>query len=227
MNDLERVEHAVQLRGSLRVPGDKSTSHRALMLSALASGQSTITGISQGEDVRATSVILQQLGAVQELEENLALFSGPDEGLHPALTDLDCGNSGTTMRLMCGLLATITGTHHLIGDASLSRRPMDRVAAPLPLMGATVEGHGASITPPLTITSPRQLHGITYRVPMISAQVKSAILLAGLAASGDTIVTEDVRTRATTEDMMRAAGVTIVSQDVGEGRRVTLTPGRP
>ncbi|HEY5265465.1 MAG TPA: 3-phosphoshikimate 1-carboxyvinyltransferase [Acidimicrobiales bacterium] len=227
MSDVERVEHAVQLRGSIRVPGDKSTSHRALMLSALALGQSTITGLSKGEDVRSTSVILQQLGAVQELEDDLVLFSGPDEGLHPALAALDCGNSGTTMRLMCGLVSTITGTHHLIGDESLSRRPMDRVAAPLPLMGASLEGHGPSVTPPLTITSPRQLRGINYHVPMVSAQVKSAILLAGLAATGDTIVTEDVRTRATTEDMLRVGGVTIVSQDVGEGRRVTLSPGRP
>lgn len=227
MSDVERVEHAAQLRGSLRVPGDKSTSHRALMLGALASGQSTITGLSQGEDVRATSVMLQQLGAVQELEEDLVLFRGPEAGLHPSPTALDCGNSGTTMRLMCGLLSTIPGTHHLIGDESLSRRPMDRVAAPLPLMGASVEGHGPSVTPPLTITSPRQLRGINYRVPMVSAQVKSAVLLAGLAAHGETIVTEDVRTRATTEDMLRAAGVTVISQDVGEGRRVTLTPGRP
>jgi 3-phosphoshikimate 1-carboxyvinyltransferase len=197
------------------------------MLSALASGQSTINGLSPGEDVVATSAILQQLGATEERDEDLVLVTGPEGGLHSTRDNLDCGNSGTTMRLMSGLVSTIPGTHELIGDESLSRRPMDRVAVPLTLMGASVQGHGVSVTPPLTIQSPERLSGIEYRVPVVSSQVKSAILLAGLTASGDTTVEEDLRTRATTEYMLRAVGVTVQSVDVGEGRRVTLSPGRP
>ncbi|HVB50769.1 MAG TPA: 3-phosphoshikimate 1-carboxyvinyltransferase [Acidimicrobiales bacterium] len=227
MSDVERVIHASQLRGSIRVPGDKSTSHRALMLSALASGQSTITGLSTGDDVGATSAILQQLGAKEERDEDLVLFTGPAGGLRAMNGNLDCGNSGTTMRLMSGLLSTVTGTHELVGDASLSSRPMDRIAVPLALMGVSVQGHGPSVTPPLRILSPERLRAIEYHVPVVSSQVKSAILLAGLTANGATTVTEDLRTRATTEDMLRKAGVTVQSDDVGDGRRVTLSPGRP
>ena len=227
MSAIERVERATRLRGSVRVPGDKSTSHRALMLSALASGESTITGLSPGEDVASTSAILELLGAARVDEDGRVRFHGPDEGLRPTTVALDCGNSGTTMRLLSGLVSGIPGTHHLVGDASLSRRPMDRVAVPLGLMGSTVRGEGSSLTPPLTIESPTQLRAINFRVPVASAQVKSAILLAGLFAEGTTTVEEDVRTRSTTEDMLVAAGLTLTSEPRGEGRRVTLTPGRP
>lgn len=227
MSGTERVEHAVQLRGSVRVPGDKSASHRALMLSALASGESTITGLSPGEDVASTSAILEQLGARRVDEDGLVRLLGPDEGLHPSAAPLDCGNSGTTMRLLCGLVSGVRGAHQLVGDASLSKRPMDRVATPLGLMGSSVRGRGSSLTAPLTVESPKQLRGIDYHVPIASAQVKSAILLAGLSAEGATTVLEDVRTRSTTEDMLRASGIALVSDDRGAGRRVTLTPGRP
>src|SRR5580658_5935155 len=104
-----------QLRGSLRVPGDKSTSHRALMLSALAEGTSTITGLSPGEDVASTSTILEQLGATRLDDEGVAHVTGPANGLRESATPLDCGNSGTTMRLMAGVTSTIAGTHHLVG----------------------------------------------------------------------------------------------------------------
>jgi 3-phosphoshikimate 1-carboxyvinyltransferase len=227
MSDLERVAHATQLRGSIRVPGDKSSSHRALMISALASGESSITGLSPGEDVAATSVILEQLGATRHDDDSVAYVRGPDGGLHPASSDLDCGNSGTTMRLMSGIVGSIPGTHRLVGDASLSKRPMDRIATPLGLMGIDIEGDGPSITPPLTVTSPEHLRAVDYHVPISSAQVKSAILLAGLFADGATHVREDVRTRRTTEDMLRDAGISVESNDVGEGRHVTLLPGRP
>jgi len=227
MSDVVRVSPAVQLRGSLRVPGDKSTSHRALMISALAKGESTITGLSPGDDVTATSVMLQQLGATRVDEDGRVLVTGPDEGLHAVDQPLDCANSGTTMRLMSGVVSTIPGVHYLVGDASLSSRPMDRVALPLGLMGATVRGQGASITPPLTLESPEQLRALNYRVPVASAQVKSAILFAGLAADGNSVVREDVRTRTTTEDMLLAAGVGVESRAVGDGREVTLRPGRP
>jgi 3-phosphoshikimate 1-carboxyvinyltransferase len=197
------------------------------MISALAKGQSTITGLSPGRDVAATSVILEQLGATRVDEDGRVLLIGPSEGLHPSALPLDCSNSGTTMRLMSGVVSTIPGTHHLVGDESLSKRPMDRVATPLGRMGATVRGHGESLTPPLTVESPAQLRALTYYVPVASAQVKSAILFAGLAADGDSSVTEGVRTRSTTEDMLQAAGIVLTSRPVGEGREITLRPGRP
>lgn len=227
MSDVEQVRHARQLRGSLRVPGDKSTSHRALMLSALAKGQSTITGLSPGEDVLATSAIVQQLGATREDDEDLVFITGPEEGLGASVAPLDCGNSGTSMRLLSGVVSAISGTHELVGDESLSKRPMDRVAVPLGLMGARVIGQGHQMVPPLRIESPLKLHGVEFHVPVASAQVKSAVLLAGLSASGTTTIHEDVRTRSTTEEMLRATGVELDSENMGEGRRVTLTPARP
>ncbi|HVA53878.1 MAG TPA: 3-phosphoshikimate 1-carboxyvinyltransferase [Acidimicrobiales bacterium] len=227
MSDVQRVTPARQLRGSVRVPGDKSASHRALMISALASGQSTITGLSPGDDVAATSAVLELLGATRVDDDGRVTVIGPDEGLHPSPLPLDCANSGTTMRLMSGVVSTVPGTHRLTGDASLSKRPMDRVATPLGLMGAVVRGRGASLTPPLTVESPGRLRSLRYHVPVASAQVKSAILLAGLAAEGECSVTEDVRTRTTTEDMLRAAGCDLTSIDVGAGSEVTLRPGRP
>ena len=227
MNDVEVVTHAAQLRGSLRVPGDKSSSHRALMLSALASGESTITNLSPGEDVDATSAIVVQLGATRRDEDGVAYVSGPERGLRPSDRDLDCGNSGTSMRLLCGVVASIPGRHRLMGDASLSRRPMDRVAIPLGLMGVDLQGQGLASTAPLEITSPLKLQAIDYHVPIASAQVKSAILLAGLSAYGETRVHEDLRTRRTTEDMLHSAGVEVTSEDVGPGRVVRLVPGRP
>jgi 3-phosphoshikimate 1-carboxyvinyltransferase len=197
------------------------------MLSAMASGQSTITGLSPGEDVLATSAIVQQLGATRDDDESLVFVTGPEEGLSASSAPLDCGNSGTSMRLLCGVVSAITGTHQLVGDESLSKRPMDRVAVPLGLMGARVSGRGDQVTPPLRVESPEKLHGVEYHVPVASAQVKSAVLLAGLSASGATTIQEDVRTRSTTEEMLRVTGVGLDVEIVGEGRRVTLTPGRP
>lgn len=227
MSDEVRVRHGRQLRGSVRVPGDKSASHRALMISALAAGESTIAGLSPGKDVASTSRIVQQLGATLGVEDGLVLVNGPERGLRATAEALDCGNSGTTMRLLCGLVAAIPGTHRLVGDASLSTRPMDRVARPLALMGARVLGEGDAITAPLTVTGASVVHGIRYQVPVASAQVKSAVLFAGLAGDGVTTVEEAVRTRATTEEMLARAGVAVTSTDVGEGREVALHPGRP
>jgi len=227
VSDVEIVRPARQLRGSLRVPGDKSTSHRALILSALAAGQSTITGLSPGEDVRATSVIVEQLGATREVDEAQVLISGPDEGLHSSDAPLDCGNSGTSMRLLCGVVSALAGVSQLFGDASLSTRPMNRVAVPLRMMGARVNGHGDQLTAPLIVEGSLTLRGIEYHVPVASAQVKSAVLLAGLSASGVTTVEESIRTRSTTEEMLRASGVGLEIESVGNGRRVTLSPARP
>jgi 3-phosphoshikimate 1-carboxyvinyltransferase len=197
------------------------------MISALSSGESSITGLSPGEDVNSTSVILQQLGAVRRDGDGIVYVEGPEGGLHPASGDLDCGNSGTTMRLMSGVVSSIPGTHSLIGDASLSTRPMDRIATPLAQMGVVIDGEGPTTTPPLRVRSPEHLRATDYRVPVASAQVKSALLFAGLFADGPTRVREDVRTRRTTEDMLRHAGISVESRDVGDGREVTVHPGRP
>jgi 3-phosphoshikimate 1-carboxyvinyltransferase len=226
MSEVRAVARATGLRGFVKVPGDKSGSHRAVMLSALAAGESTIEGISTGDDVRSTATIMSALGARIELGPAWRV-EGPPSGLVASDESLDCGNSGTTMRLLAGIVAGVVGRHRLVGDDSLQRRPMDRIAQPLSLMGAVVEGHGERLTAPLTITGSSSLRGIEYHVPAPSAQVKSAILLAGLSASGHTTVREDLRTRSTTEDMLVHAGLTVHSVDVEDGRVVTLTPGRP
>lgn len=227
MNAPRRVERASRLRGALLVPGDKSGSHRALMLSALASGQSTISGLSNGQDVAATSQILVQLGAERIDEPDQVVIVGPRSGLEASQRPLDCANSGTTMRLMTGIVSSIEGSHQLVGDESLSRRPMDRVAVPLALMGARVSGRGERSFAPLLVEGRERLRAINYRVPNPSAQVKSAILLAGLNADGPTHVQEDVRTRTTTEDMLVRAGVSVRSVEVDQGRTIEIQPGRP
>lgn len=224
---MRRVESQNALNGTVRVPGDKSASHRALMLSALAAGESTIEGLSPGLDVSATSHIMVQLGAVRRDETGTVHITGPTSGLRASSQALQCGNSGTTIRLVSGIVSSIEGVHRLEGDASLSRRPMDRVAVPLNLMGSSVTGEGPRITAPLEIHGTSGLRGIEYQVANPSAQVKSAILLAGLSANSITTVHEAVRTRTTTEDMLRQAGVSVVSTDMAAGRSVVLTPGRP
>ena len=227
MNDAKTIAAATTLRGSLRVPGDKSASHRALMLSALADGVSIITGLSVGHDVLATSRIVERLGAHCSFDGDDVVVEGPSEGLRASASPLDCGNSGTTMRLVAGIVSGVAGSHVLVGDPSLSKRPMDRVATPLRHMGARITGRGERLTAPLSIEGQATLRAIEYHVPVPSAQVKSAVLFAGLQAAGHTVVSEDVRTRSTTETMMRHAGVTLHSVDHGEGRTVTVTPGRP
>lgn len=228
MKDEKRVEHATKLKGAVRVPGDKSTSHRALMVSALADGDSRIAGLSTGLDVVATSRIIEQLGARCENHDDYVVIAGPSEGLRAAGDDLDCGNSGTTMRLLAGIVSGVAGEHTLTGDSSLSQRPMDRVTRPLSEMGSSIQGRGERVTAPLNIIGSASLRGIDYHVPMASAQVKSAILFAGLFATSPTSVREDVRTRSTTEDMLAKAGISIASEDDANlGRTVTMLPGRP
>lgn len=227
MIELRRIDPVATLRGTLRVPGDKSSSHRALMISALADGASEIIGLSPGLDVAATSRIVEQLGAVRHDHDTGVTVVGPADGLRACDEVLSCANSGTTMRLLSGILSAVPGEHVLTGDQSLSRRPMDRVAEPLTLMGSRVVGQGPRITAPLRIFGTKSLHGIDYRVPSASAQVKSAILLSGLSASGASVVHESVRTRTTTEDMLVHAGVVVSRTDHDAGRSVTLQPSRP
>ncbi len=195
------------LRGSLRVPGDKSVSHRAVMLGALAEGITTIDGFLEGEDTRATARILEQLGVrIETSSANQRIVHGVGlHGLRGSAAELDCGNAGTGMRLLAGLLAGQAFDSTLTGDASLSRRPMQRVIEPLEALGARIDAEDGGL-PPLRIGGGRVLQGIDCSPPVASAQVKSALLLAGLYAQGETIVREPHPTRDYTERMLAAFG---------------------
>jgi 3-phosphoshikimate 1-carboxyvinyltransferase len=220
-DDVHVVRGGSPLTGTISVPGDKSISHRALLLAALAEGTSTIHGLSAGEDVARTVAAIAALGAEVGTDGASITVHGGRSHLHAPAEPLDLGNSGTGMRLLAGVAATLPGTTTLTGDASLRSRPMDRVAQPLSLMGAHVDGLGESWLPPLEITGGR-LVGVEYTPPMASAQVKSAILLAGIAADGETVVHEPVATRAHTEEMLAAAGADIDFRRVGGGRVVRV-----
>ncbi|HKU79812.1 MAG TPA: 3-phosphoshikimate 1-carboxyvinyltransferase, partial [Rhodanobacteraceae bacterium] len=189
------------------MPGDKSVSHRAVMLSALADGTSRIRGFLEGEDTRATARIFGQMGVrIDAPSSGERVVHGVGlRGLHAPDGVLDCGNSGTAMRLLCGVMAAQPFDAVLTGDASLSKRPMRRVTEPLASMGAIIDATEAG-TPPLRVRGGRPLRGIDYASPIASAQVKSAVLLAGLYAGGETSVTEPHPTRDYTERMLRAFG---------------------
>jgi len=188
------------------VPGDKSVSHRALMLSALAEGTSRIRGFLEGEDTRATAAVLAQLGVRFETpaDGERVVHGVGLHGLRASAQPLDCGNAGTGMRLLAGLLAGQAFDSTLVGDASLSKRPMRRVTDPLAAMGAHIDTQDG--LPPLVIHGGQPLRGIRYELPVASAQVKSALLLAGLYAEGGTEVVEPHPTRDYTERMLAAFG---------------------
>lgn len=195
------------LRGRVQVPGDKSISHRALMLAAIAEGTSTISGFLEGEDTLATARILGQLGVVIETPApGVRRVHGVGlHGLRGSAMELDCGNAGTGMRLLTGLLAGQRFESRLIGDASLSRRPMRRVTEPLLRMGARIETAAGGF-PPIRIYINNGLQAIEYKPEIASAQLKSAVLLAGLYAQGETVVREPAPTRDYTERMLAAFG---------------------
>ena len=200
--DVFHVKRARNLETEITVPGDKSISHRAIMLAALSNGVCKITNFLEGEDCLCTARGFQQLGVTIEAPEpGLVVVHGSHGRLTAPEEEIDCGNSGTTMRLLSGLLAAQPFSTRLIGDASLSRRPMRRIIEPLVQMGATIDALGANDTPPLVIHG-APLHAITYRAPVASAQVKSAILLAGLYATGVTTVIEPAQSRDHTERML-------------------------
>jgi len=209
-----------RLRGPVQVPGDKSISHRALLLAALADGTSEVAGLSTGADVSRTAAAVQAFGAVVDGER----ITGGRRRLAGSVNPIDVGNSGTTIRLLSGFCSAFPWRTVLAGDKSIARRPMDRVAIPLRQMGAGVdgtEGPGGGTLPPLTITG-GDLSGIDYHLPVASAQVKGAVLLAALGAQGPTVVREAVRTRAHTEEMLAAFGAdVIVSPD---GLTTTVQP---
>ncbi|PJL59206.1 3-phosphoshikimate 1-carboxyvinyltransferase [Stenotrophomonas maltophilia] len=198
------------LQGSLTIPGDKSVSHRSVMFAALADGTSHIEGFLEGEDTRATARIFSQLGVrIETPSPSQRIVHGVGiDGLQAPDAPLDCGNAGTGMRLLAGLLAGQAFDCTLIGDESLSGRPMRRVTGPLSQMGAKIDTQDDG-TPPLHVHGGQSLHGIDFASPVASAQIKSAVLLAGLYAQGETSVVEPHPTRDYTERMLSAFGVEI------------------
>lgn len=204
-----RVRPAHGVRGTLTVPGDKSISHRALMLAGIADGESVVDGFLESEDCLATLAAMRSLGVQVDQPglRTVVVHGAGMDGLAGPKASLDMGNSGTAMRLFCGLLAGQRFDSELIGDASLMRRPMERVAVPLRRMGAVIDTNSGC--PPVRIAGGRHLRAIRYELPMASAQVKSAILLAGLYADGTTSIKEPATTRDHSERMLRTFGVNV------------------
>ncbi|HEY6103281.1 MAG TPA: 3-phosphoshikimate 1-carboxyvinyltransferase [bacterium] len=215
------IHHAAPIRGRVRVPGDKSISHRAAIVGALGSGVTRVRGFLRADDCLRTVQCLRHLGvAIEETGEELVI-RGSAGRLQAPPRVLDAGNSGTTMRLLSGVAAAQPFATEIDGDASLRRRPMDRVAEPLRRMGATVTARDG-VYPPLSIRGGR-LRAITYELPVASAQVKSAILLAALLAEGNTEIVEPVMTRDHTERMLAHCGVRVTR----ENGRIRLSGGIP
>lgn len=216
------VQPGGQLSGRLRVPGDKSISHRAVMLGSLAEGTTEITGLLEGEDVLCTLAAFRAMGVKAEgpVNGHLNIAGVGLRGLKPPRKPLDMGNSGTAMRLLCGVLAGQSFDSELIGDESLSRRPMSRVAVPLSRMGGQLYMNEGG-RPPVRIMGRQRMHAIDYRLPVASAQVKSAVLLCGLYCPGETSVTEPAPTRDHTERMLRGLGYDVRS----DGPRASLRGG--
>jgi len=221
-SDSRIVRAADRIRGTVRVPGDKSISHRAALFNAVADGRATVTNFSPGADCAATLACLRQLGVhVTTTGDRVEVHGVGSHGLAEPADVLDCANSGTTMRLLCGLLAGAGVFAVLTGDASLRRRPMARVAEPLRGMGSAIAGRDRGRLPPLAIAPSPRLHGIEHLLAVASGQVKSALLLAGLAADGATTVLEPARSRDHTERLLSTMGANV---EVA-GSRITIQPG--
>jgi 3-phosphoshikimate 1-carboxyvinyltransferase len=229
-----RVKRAPRIDTEITVPGDKSISHRAAIIAALSNGVCTLRGFLPGKDCMRTVNALRALGIkIEQPEPDTLIVHGKKRVLMPPKEEIDCGNSGTTMRLLAGLLAGQTFESRLVGDAALSRRPMDRVIAPLRKMGANIVAEGPEQTAPLRIRG-GSLCGIHYKSPIASAQVKSAVLLAGLFAKGKTTVDEPSPSRNHTELMfsyflVRTAkagdgSISVFGDQVPESRDFTI-PG--
>lgn len=214
------INPAKHIKGKIVVPGDKSISHRSVMMGAIAKGTTNVRGFLTGEDCLSTINCFKELGINIEINGTDVVIHG--KGLHgltaPAKT-LDVGNSGTTLRLMSGLLSAQPFSSRLTGDSSIQKRPMDRVAAPLEMMGGKIVSDGVKLTAPLTINGCK-LHAIDYTLPVASAQVKSAVILAGLYADGTTKITEPELTRDHTEIMLNYLGANIVR----EGNTIVVNP---
>jgi 3-phosphoshikimate 1-carboxyvinyltransferase len=218
------VEPARSIRGSVRVPGDKSISHRAALFNALGAGEATITNFSPGADCDSTLGCLRDLGVEVEREAGRVEVRGVGlKGLREPSDVLDCGNSGTSMRLLSGVLAGAGVFSILTGDGSLRRRPMARVVEPLRRAGAQIDGRDAGRLAPLAISPVPTLHGVEHRLNVASAQVKSALLLSGLYADSATTVIEPATTRDHTERLLRAMGADVRTN----GRATTITSEAP
>ena len=214
-----KSRRAAAIDAEISVPPDKSISHRAVLLASLSNGRCEISNFLEGEDCRSTAAAMRQLGVmIESPEPGKLIVEGMGGRFTKPFGDLDCGNSGTTMRLMAGILASQPFQTRLIGDASLSKRPMQRVIDPLRLMGASLHAEGEKSCPPLVVEESPGLQGITYRLPVASAQVKSAVLLAGLFAKGTTTVIEDVRSRDHTERMLQYFLVNAKREEVWENK---------
>lgn len=227
--DDRQLRSGGSLRGHVKVPGDKSISHRALLFGAIAEGKTTIEGLLPAEDPVSTAACLRLMGAeISSVSEGeiITVHGVGLDGLQEPKEVLDCGNSGTTMRLMLGLLAGRDGRHFVLsGDDSLKRRPMQRVGQPLSMMGAEVRGRDQGNFAPLAVQG-RKLRGAVVGTPVASAQVKSALLLAALTADGTSTVIEPAHSRDHSERMLKAFGADL---DVGGemGRHITVRPGAP
>ena len=209
-----------RIGGVLRVPGDKSISHRAAMIASLANGTSRLTNFSTSADCASTLACMAQLGARVEKTDDEVVIEGTTRLQQPT-AQLDCGNSGTTIRLLSGILAGHALTCELVGDESLSSRPMARIIEPLQSMGATIDSYNGK--PPLTIKGSLELRPIAYKLPVASAQVKSAILFAGLRTRGRTTVIEATPSRDHTERMFKGFGVNVeISRDDASSTSISI-----
>ena len=217
------IRQSGPLKGELTVPGDKSISHRSVMFGAIAKGLTEVTNFLQGADCLSTISCFRQLGiSIENTPEKILVHGRGLHGLSAPEKILDAGNSGTTTRLLSGILSGQEFSSVLTGDASIQKRPMKRIMEPLSLMGAQIESVRHNGCAPLSITG-RPLHGISYATPVASAQVKSALLLAGLYADSPTQVTEPLPSRNHTELMLKGFGANLVS----EGKTALLRPGFP
>lgn len=203
-----RLAPSHSIKGRLRLPGDKSISHRAALIAALSSGPSEISNFSTARDCASTLSCLQELGISIEHNSRKLLFAG-EQVLTPPHKPLDCGNSGSTLRILSGVLAGHDLSAELLGDASLSSRPMLRIIEPLELMGAKIESTGGKA--PIKIHGSKKLSAITYKLPVASAQVKAAVLFAGLNADGRTTVIESSQSRDHTERLFNGFGVPVTT----------------
>ena len=216
------IKPAKRLLGTVKVPGDKSISHRAAMIAAMASGESKIENFSTGADCTSTIHCLRQLGVeIEHSGTSVQVIGVGKTGFKQPDAPLDCGNSGTTMRLLAGILAGQNFESVLTGDFSLRKRPMKRIIEPLRRMGAEIEAETGCA--PLRILGRNPLESISYRLPVASAQVKSCVLLAGLNSTGEAAVIEPVQTRDHTERMLRGFGGEIVVAESEEGRRISVS----
>ena len=211
------------LQGTLRVPGDKSISHRSIMFGSLAKGKTTVRDILRGEDVLSTMQVFRDLGVTIEDDGSVITIHGVGfDGLRAPKNKLDMGNSGTSIRLISGVLAGQDFEVEMFGDDSLSKRPMDRVTVPLSQMGVTVSGVTDRHLPPLKLRGSKALKPIHYQLPVASAQVKSALIFAALQAQGESVIIEKEKTRNHTEDMIVQFGGQI---DV-QGKEIRISGGQ-